>query len=298
MKTYKLKFITPCFCGGASPTVAEIRVPSIRGELRWWFRCLGGSLEQEERIFGSVRDRPVSSSLLIRVASVGRNPVNYAPTYVKPDDPGNYLHYWLTAPNSRGESRMWSIPPDGKRKGSIREESQVAPGSSFDLVIHRHRLGDDDAERLLTQAILCLLNFGCIGFRKTRGFGAWALPPEELPTLLELQELLKNLPTGFSHKLAPATNADSLQVLRQVETRLKANKRDETGLRFNHKADDKTPLGYSLGSKRQASAVRFRPVAFRTSNGAVQFTLLTFQAPDSVLGEEVRQHRPGATRIL
>ena len=45
MEEVKLKFklITPAFCGGAIPeTQAESRAPSIRGQLRWWFRVLGG----------------------------------------------------------------------------------------------------------------------------------------------------------------------------------------------------------------------------------------------------------------
>ncbi|MCL5099191.1 MAG: type III-B CRISPR module RAMP protein Cmr1, partial [Candidatus Omnitrophica bacterium] len=61
-ETFHLELITPCFCGGAEPDKqAEIRAPSIRGQLRWWFRTLGGfrSLtpmpvsQQEVKIFGA-----------------------------------------------------------------------------------------------------------------------------------------------------------------------------------------------------------------------------------------------------
>ena len=75
---FQLEVITPCFCGGARPgQQAEIRVPSIRGQLRWWFRVLGGfrSLahipvhEQEDRIFGAARnDAGQASKLIIRVS--------------------------------------------------------------------------------------------------------------------------------------------------------------------------------------------------------------------------------------
>ena len=62
-----LDIISPALCGGAVPKEnAEIRAASVRGQLRWWFRLLGGftSLqqqgmdvrEQEDRIFGVVRD--------------------------------------------------------------------------------------------------------------------------------------------------------------------------------------------------------------------------------------------------
>ncbi|TAE90912.1 MAG: type III-B CRISPR module RAMP protein Cmr1 [Verrucomicrobia bacterium] len=39
---YQLEIITPCFCAGADQGIAEIRAASIRGQLRWWFRVLGG----------------------------------------------------------------------------------------------------------------------------------------------------------------------------------------------------------------------------------------------------------------
>ena len=64
-ETFHLELITPCFCGGAeTERRAEIRAPSIRGQIRWWFRTMGGfkSLDargmpvrdQEAMIFGSM----------------------------------------------------------------------------------------------------------------------------------------------------------------------------------------------------------------------------------------------------
>ncbi|MCZ7641232.1 MAG: type III-B CRISPR module RAMP protein Cmr1 [Verrucomicrobia bacterium] len=74
--TFLLELITPCFCGGAEPEQqAEIRAPSIRGQLRWWFRTLGGfkSLapmsvrEQEAMIFGTTAgDEGQAGRLTIR----------------------------------------------------------------------------------------------------------------------------------------------------------------------------------------------------------------------------------------
>src|SRR5438067_1221906 len=81
-KTFHLELITPCFCGGAEPEKqAEIRAPSIRGQLRWWFRTLGGfkSLaqnktvqEQEAMIFGSTAgDEARAGKLILRVNGRG-----------------------------------------------------------------------------------------------------------------------------------------------------------------------------------------------------------------------------------
>ena len=77
--TLALEIITPCFCGGAeSDQAAEIRAASIRGQLRWWFRVLGGfeSLvasmpdvrDQENLIFGSAAGEEGSGGkLTVRV---------------------------------------------------------------------------------------------------------------------------------------------------------------------------------------------------------------------------------------
>lgn len=53
-KTYTLEFLMPCFCAGADQARAEIRAPAIRGQLRWWFRALGGSAADERTVFGGV----------------------------------------------------------------------------------------------------------------------------------------------------------------------------------------------------------------------------------------------------
>ena len=60
---YTLRFLTPCFCTGENSLKAEIRVPSLRGELRWWFRAVGGTKEQEQIIFGGAAGNAGASVL-------------------------------------------------------------------------------------------------------------------------------------------------------------------------------------------------------------------------------------------
>lgn len=103
---------------------------------------------------------------------------------------------------------------------------------------------------------------------------------------------------AFSWHFCAGVSPDPIAALNQVETRLKANREANTGLRLNHPAKQRTPLGYSdpeLG--RQASAIYFRPVGFLTKNGAEQFGLMIFQAPDQVLCEEVLTAYQGKTRL-
>ena len=46
------KTVPPLLLAGADQKKAEMRVPSIRGQLRWWFRALG--FGDEELVFGGV----------------------------------------------------------------------------------------------------------------------------------------------------------------------------------------------------------------------------------------------------
>ena len=75
-QTYDFEIITPCFCAGANPAEAEIRAPSIRGQLRWWFRVLGGSAAEEASVFGSVAgDTGAGSALRIAIANFQKGPI-------------------------------------------------------------------------------------------------------------------------------------------------------------------------------------------------------------------------------
>ncbi|MBX5459388.1 MAG: type III-B CRISPR module RAMP protein Cmr1, partial [Thermogemmatispora sp.] len=60
--TFDIKVITPLFLAGANQAEVELRPPSLRGPLRYWYRALiggivGGNLAEvrrrETEVFGS-----------------------------------------------------------------------------------------------------------------------------------------------------------------------------------------------------------------------------------------------------
>jgi hypothetical protein len=67
---FRLEFITPLFSRGAYEDRPEIRAASIRGQLHWWFRALGGRPADENAIFGSVHGGATASKIVVRVSSV------------------------------------------------------------------------------------------------------------------------------------------------------------------------------------------------------------------------------------
>lgn len=74
MKPFSICFesITPVFSYGAhnkKPEQPEIRVPSIRGMLRWWSDALLGC-EKTKAIFGGTGEPPVASGITVRVTDL------------------------------------------------------------------------------------------------------------------------------------------------------------------------------------------------------------------------------------
>lgn len=70
MTSHRLTFITPLFSKGSYDDRPEIRPSSIRGQLHWWFRALGGSQTDEKAIFGGVHGGAVASKVVVRVNNI------------------------------------------------------------------------------------------------------------------------------------------------------------------------------------------------------------------------------------
>lgn len=75
--TFTCRVITPMFLAGADGSTPELRAPSIKGAMRFWWRALHGHLplkelkEREAAIFGGSGDKVSRSKITIRTASVG-----------------------------------------------------------------------------------------------------------------------------------------------------------------------------------------------------------------------------------
>jgi len=194
---YTLELITPCLAGGAEPEKqAEIRAPAIRGQLRWWFRVLGGfaSLSplqvraQEERIFGSTAgDAGVASPLIVRVRqSVTSKTVKDADQLGAPmNSDRGYLLFPLRSNPRRNENKGRGVF-DG-----------TLPNFDLELVWRGNPILWDDIKALAT----VLGHLGSLGFRSRRAMGALAFrgtPPDLLDALKRFGKsdgvLIRSLP--------------------------------------------------------------------------------------------------------
>jgi len=225
--TIPITFITPCFCRGADCSdngAPEIRSASIRGQLHWWFRAIGGTLEQEKAVFGSIHNGAKASPLVVRV-KYDSNEKTKAPTL----------------PHKSG--------------GQAAPKEAFAPGVSFELRIST-RLGGlppdpPGLEGKFRQALDAWLHFGALGLRATRGGGnfTWDGAPK---TPGDYDAAIKEITSGTNlHAALLNESYKKAEDARKVITDTLNDKDFGTA----------APLGRVMGG-RKTSPLRFRVIKF------------------------------------
>lgn len=202
--TVTLDMITLGLCGGANPKEqAEIRSSSVRGQLRWWFRTLGGfkSLgkmnvrEQEAMIFGSVGKNNESEEKEKKTESKARAGILQVRTWIikggqiekkfleelpKPiNSDRKYLLYPLSDKLSKEKKAMFlSKLPSFKLHLNWREK-ECGIEEWRDKIKTWFEKGEDvkDLQALVT-VFGCL---GALGSRSRRGMGALAFQQNDPP---------------------------------------------------------------------------------------------------------------------
>ena len=228
--TYRV--VTPMFCSGADQRTAELRLPSFKGVLRFWWRSLawsrlGGDLgrikQQEDSLFGSA-DGGQSSVSMRLVPGVLPDRVRKGEVLTlsnadrrKVGEGARYLGYGV----------MEAFP--SRRKGTEAGElTRPCLCSPFEFTVRmRVREGErdqGDQSALLEDALVCLGTHGGMGAKSRKGYGSlvlWSLrvdgeqrwrPPQ---TLSELGNVLAGLRRSHDAANLPEYTALSAQT-RQV----------------------------------------------------------------------------------
>jgi CRISPR-associated protein Cmr1 len=268
-ETFDLELITPCFCAGADQAVAEIRAPSIRGQLRWWFRVLGGDAKDEALIFGSAAGNSGSASRIrITVSHIKPTTQRTLPSY-SPNEPQSYVWHYASV---SGTSVKGAKGPRWQPQGAM------PAGTAFK--IHVSWLREmPNLKSAFDEALFTFLTLGTLGLRATRGLGAF-----HCKQATEIDKAIASLETKsftIKRRTNPDDFSDYSSALKDWASWLRYK------LRKDHKAELPSPLGSS--DPRQASAVHFRP--FRNSNNKISW--LAFEPPASrILGTESRRSSP------
>ena len=250
-KTYDLEFITPAFLAGANQGRAELRAASVRGALRWWFRTLGGTKDEEAEVFGGVQGGAKRSKVAVRCCVA--KPV-HAQFQTPPSmsDLG-YLYYFATV--------------SGETKGiRIRPEAYFAPETRFSIQIEDGGI-PVNLDGKFWNAVECFIRLGTLGLRATRGCGAFA-EKEDLRPRIDFQNWAKVFPSACG--VVRLVSDEAFPSAKKAQECLGRWLR--TVRRENHLSGrDRTALGYSKGSERMSSALKLRPVKVKEGFLAAAF---------------------------
>ncbi len=144
------RIVTPMFTGGAEPNdFAELRPPSIKSAMRYWYRALAKDFrEKEPRIFGGTKKGEGQSTFLLSIPQTltGRN------TYTI--DKTSYFSFPF---NMKPNKRQY-----------IKEDQE------FTLQLTT-RETDEETRRAIVSSLWLLGHVGGLGSRSRRGFGTIAL---------------------------------------------------------------------------------------------------------------------------
>ncbi|OQB28969.1 MAG: CRISPR system Cmr subunit Cmr1-1 [Euryarchaeota archaeon ADurb.Bin190] len=160
------RIVTPLFMGGADPTVPELRVPGIKGVLRFWWRALAygknsGDLEKikelEGQIFGSTKHG--QSRVIMEVSQNEQEPND--DQFFRGFNGLAYLGY---GPIDRGVLiRNYLKPPiDATLNIHIITNEKDDKG-----------LGNSEIAENISFALITMGLFGGLGSRSRRGFGSF-----------------------------------------------------------------------------------------------------------------------------
>ncbi|MDX2305771.1 MAG: type III-B CRISPR module RAMP protein Cmr1 [Microscillaceae bacterium] len=169
--TFTCETITPMFLSGADGQTPELRPPSIKGALRFWWRAMNGELapdnnylnlkNTEQNIFGGTggfkwnnkKIEAERSHFNIRISNVSESIY-----HAKNDFDGDGLKYFF-----------YLIVPDNKGT-SMKENDEALKNTSFDIIISAD---EEDALLDACASFWLLTYFGGLGSRARRGGGSF-----------------------------------------------------------------------------------------------------------------------------
>lgn len=198
-QTYDLELLTPAWVSGANPHSAEIRVSTLRGQLRFWMRRLYPSQSLDRATMGQAgNDGPTASHLHLRLSEwTGRIADQNLEDYTGkkgPDatsDPEGYF-LWPLRPNKESQQKRAVIHPGAAGNATLKVEIQW-------------RLLNSSQQREFIPALQntweAFSLLGAIGTRSTRGYGGVWPKGLNLRDASDFSSRLQFLPASVSVRL-------------------------------------------------------------------------------------------------
>lgn len=173
-REFEVEVVTPMFLGGANMNEAELRTPSLKGLLRFWWRATCGESdirafkESESEFFGSTENKSpfsVTMQSIDKVEPILKDLPRGKSFKVKSHRMGiiEYLAYGIRD-HKKGYTRK-HFPPKTKFKVSF-------------------LFSDESHEREVLRAFEALVHFGGIGAKSRNGFGSLAVKGLPKPSIV------------------------------------------------------------------------------------------------------------------
>ncbi|MCF8245167.1 MAG: type III-B CRISPR module RAMP protein Cmr1 [Saprospiraceae bacterium] len=256
---FNCRFITPAFLGGADPKgTPELRPPSIKGALRFWWRAMNGHfvengengkptfrklLENDETLFGGINQVMQKSPVTVRAVEKEMNYIEGQKIVDHRQYEGiDYLFYTF--------------------KHHKKDDLGFNTGSQFDVIFSC--LEKDHEILLKTIASFWLLvNLGSLGTRARRGAGAFSVDG-----IIDRQGILNN---GLS--FFPETGMNTIVYLKNNFSRIKE----------------------MIGSNKKASIKKYSLLNQETPAYLSTVEFNTWQEAVNAIGTEMKTIRKGKT---
>ncbi|MFN4220536.1 MAG: type III-B CRISPR module RAMP protein Cmr1 [bacterium] len=193
------KIITPLFMGGAEQQ-PELRTQSFNGLFRHWFRLLGGSIEDEKRLFGWGGEKARKGLVKVNLKKSGEiKSKEFEKIF---DDKGFVAR-------GRGINYLgFSLDPRFKKdkKANLRKYILELEGQNFGIeFLFYPNILEEDIKKFLC-AVWCAFYLGNFGSRSRRGFGSIVV--EEIEGDIPKEEMEGDIPKEFDLKFKPDGNED------------------------------------------------------------------------------------------
>lgn len=166
---YQCEVVTPMFLGGADKNSAELRVPSIKGALRFWWRAVYGGkyptieamAKEEAEIFGST-DKKASFSVRVEEKNITISQTPDQNSIEKYNVHGHdlsildYLCYGV-------------CNYDRILHKNVYQKEHIKPGAVFNLILSVY---NKEYKEQLINSFKFLINFGGLGTKSRNGLGS------------------------------------------------------------------------------------------------------------------------------
>ncbi len=190
---FECETITPMFLRGADGRTPELRAPSIKGAMRYWWRSLQdytqtkSLLEREINLFGGTGSSGKKSPVSIRVISK-KNDISIGINLwdeLNKEKPDN-KEYYISKNGSRGIHYLfYSVLPMNTRL----DGPYIKSGSKFSVILSAY---EHEPLQEASIAFMFLSIFGGLGSRVRRGAGSFdIIKVESTNTTSELNNILK-----------------------------------------------------------------------------------------------------------